>query len=180
MWDLRFQSRYPTWMAVVIGAVIGAIGYVVIVGGLGELAGWRGPVVVLLLPAVVGIVAELVIRAGWGVAGLALGTILAAQVLPIFMTILPPADLAELVLYLASGTIGYTVGAGILLAPSMPDFTPPPSADIVKAERDVRAQLRSDRPGRSRGIRARDGAPSPGEPGGRRAHVVARTEPPRA
>jgi hypothetical protein len=150
MWDLRFQARYPTWVAVAIGTGIGALGYLLIVGGLGELAGWSGPVVVLLLPAVVGIVAELVIRAGWGVAGLALGTILAAQIVPIFMTVVPPADLSELVLYLAAGTIGYTVGAGILLAPSMPDFTPPPAADIVRAEDDARRQLRAidpDAPG---------------------------------
>lgn len=150
MWDLRFQSRYPSWMAVAIGAGFGAIGYLAIVGGLAGMAGWEGPVVVLLLPAIVGIVAELVIRAGWGVAGLALGTILAAQLVPLLMPDLPTADLTELVLYLAAGTIGYTVGAGILLAPSMPEFTPPPAAEIVKAERDVRAQLRSidpDAPG---------------------------------
>jgi hypothetical protein len=112
-------------------------------GGLVGLAGWSGPVIVLLAPAVVGVVAELVIRAGWGVAGLALGTILAAQVAPLVFPGLPPVDIAELVLYLAAGTVGYTVGAGILLAPTMPDFTPPPSAEIIKAERDIRRQLRT-------------------------------------
>ena len=150
MWDLRFQARYPSWVAVAIGTGFGALGYLLIVGGLVGLAGWTGPVVVLLLPAVVGIVAELVIRAGWGVAGLALGTILAAQVTPLLIDAVPPVDLAELVLSLAAGTIGYTVGAGILLAPSMPDFTPPPAADIVKAETDARRQLRAidpDAPG---------------------------------
>lgn len=150
MWGLRFQTRFPTWVAVAIGTGIGALGYLLVVGGLVELAGWGGPIVVLLAPAVVGIVAELVIRAGWGIAGLALGTILAAQLAPLLVPDLPPPDLTELVLYLAAGAIGYTVGAGILLAPSMPDFTPPPSADIVKAERDARAQLRAidpDAPG---------------------------------
>ena len=150
MWEVRFATRYPTWVAVAIGTGIGALGYLVVVGGLVGLAGWSGPVVILLLPAVVGIVAELVIRAGWGIAGLTLGTILAAQIAPTIVGTLPPPDLPELVLYLAAGAIGYTVGAGILLAPSMPDFTPPPSADIVKAERDVRAGLRAidpDAPG---------------------------------
>ena len=150
MWDLRFQTRYPTWVAVAIGTGIGALGYLVIVGGLGYLAGWNGPIIVLLLPAVVGIVAELVIRAGWGIAGLTLGSILAAQVSPGLFGAMPPPGLTDLVLYLAAGAIGYTIGAGILLAPSMPDFTPPPSADIVKAERDARAQLRAidpDAPG---------------------------------
>jgi hypothetical protein len=152
MWDVRFGSRtrYPSWVAVAMGTGIGALGYLVVVGGLVGLADWSGPVVVLLAPAVVGIVAELVIRAGWGIAGLALGTILAAQVAPLVLADVPPVDITELVLYLAAGTIGYTVGAGILLAPTMPDFTPPPSTDIVKAERDVRRQLRAldpDAPG---------------------------------
>jgi hypothetical protein len=143
MWDVRFGTRYPSWVAVAMGTGIGALGYVLVVGGLAGLGGWSGPVIVLLAPALVGIIAELVIRAGWGVAGLALGTILAAQVLPLLLPDVPPVDLTELVLYLAAGTIGYTVGAGILLAPSMPDFTPPPSALIVTAERDIRRQLRA-------------------------------------
>jgi hypothetical protein len=143
VWDVRFQTRYPSWVAVLLGTGFGAIGYLLIAGGLVAGAGWSGPVVVLLAPALVGVVAELVIRAGWGVAGLALGTVVAAQVTPALIAGATPPAIAELVLYLAAGTIGYTVGAGILLAPTMPDFTPPPAADIVKAERQVRTQLRA-------------------------------------
>ena len=142
-WDLRFRTRYPTWVAVLLGAGFGAIGYLLVAGGLVATAGWTGPVVILLAPALVGIVAELVIRAGWGVAGLALGAILAAQLAPLLFPVLPPVAIIDLVLYLAAGTIGYTVGAGILLAPSMPDIESPPAQDLIRIERDARSQLRA-------------------------------------
>lgn len=142
-WDLRFRTRFPTWVAVLLGTGFGAIGYLLVTGGLVATAGWSGPVVLLLAPALVGIIAELVIRAGWGVAGLALGTVLAAQVAPTLFATLAPVEINDLVLYLASGTIGYTVGAGILLAPSMPDFDPPKVTDLTRVEHDARTQLRA-------------------------------------
>jgi len=141
----------PIWFNVLLGAGFGAAGHLLIAGGLVAGAGWSGPVVMLLAPAAVGVVAALVIRAGWGATGYVIGVLLAAQVgealAPTFWT---PATI-DLILMVVAGVIGYVVGAGILLAPSMPEFpTRPEPMDLARAEADARAQLRGidpDAPG---------------------------------
>ncbi|HET9755773.1 MAG TPA: hypothetical protein VFP66_04670 [Candidatus Limnocylindrales bacterium] len=53
-------------------------------------------------------------------------------------------------LSLVAGLVGYAVGAGILLAPSMPEFTPPTPVDLARFEAEARGQLRGidpDAPG---------------------------------
>lgn len=135
-------SRRPVWMSVLMGAGFGAAGQLLIAGGMVASAGWSGPVVTLLAPAAVAVIAALVIRAGWGVTGYALGQVVAAQLGPVLLPSIAVPSTIDLVLSLAAGLIGYTVGAGILLAPSMPDFDRPSPVDLVKVETDARTQLR--------------------------------------
>ena len=135
-------TRRPVWLSVLIGAGFGAAGQLLIAGGLVASAGWSGPVVTLLAPAAVAIVAALVIRAGWGATGYAIGQVIAAQAGPSLMPSITIPGTMDLVLSLAAGVVGYAVGAGILLAPSMPDFDRPSPVDLAKAETEARTQLR--------------------------------------
>lgn len=135
-------SRRPVWMSVLMGAGFGAAGQLLIAGGMVASAGWSGPVVTLLAPAAVAVVAALVIRAGWGATGYAIGQVIAAQLGPLLLPTIAVPSTIDLVLSLAAGLIGYTVGAGILLAPSMPEFDRPSPVDLAKVETDARTQLR--------------------------------------
>jgi hypothetical protein len=104
----------------------------------------------LLAPAAFGVLAALVIRAGWGATGFAIGMLLAAQLSPLLMptVVIPPT--VDLVLSLLAGVVGYVVGAGVLLAPSMPNFDMPAPVDLARFEADARVQLRGidpDAPG---------------------------------
>ena len=125
-----------------MGAGFGVAGQLLIAGGLAASAGWTGPVVTLLAPAAVAMLAALVIRAGWGATGFAIGQVVAAQVGPLLMPSIVMPQTIDLVLSLAAGLVGYAVGAGILLAPSMPDFQPPSPVDLSRFEADARGQLR--------------------------------------
>jgi hypothetical protein len=143
-------TRRPVWMSVVLGAGFGAAGQLLIAAGMVAGAGWSGPVVTLLAPAAVAVVAALVIRAGWGATGYAIGQVVAAQLGPILLPSIAIPATIDLVLSLASGLVGYTVGAGILLAPSMPEFDRSSSVDLATVEAGARTQLRSidpDAPG---------------------------------
>ena len=133
----------PVWFNVLLGAGIGAAGQLLIMAGLQAGAGWSGPVVTLLAPAAVGVIAALVIRAGWGATGFVIGVLLAAQVGPLVVPSIAIPPTVELVLTLVAGVVGYVIGSGILLAPSMPDFPAQPDPiDLVRAETDARTQLR--------------------------------------
>ena len=127
-------SRRPVWMSVLMGAGFGAAGQLLIAGGMVASAGWSGPVVTLLAPAAVAVLAALVIGAGWGATGYAIGQVVAAQLGPLLLPSIAVPSTVDLVLSLAAGLVGYTVGAGILLAPSMPDFDRPSPVD--RAGRD--------------------------------------------
>jgi hypothetical protein len=143
-------SRRPVWLSVLLGAAFGAAGQLLIAGGLAASAGWSGPVVTLLAPAAVAMLAALVIRAGWGATGYAIGQVVAAQVGPTLMPGIVTPETIDLVLSLAAGLVGYAVGAGILLAPSMPDFEAPRPVDLARFESEARGQLRGidpDAPG---------------------------------
>jgi hypothetical protein len=143
-------SRRPVWLSVVMGVGFGAAGQLLIAGGLMATAGWSGPVVTLLAPAAVAMLAALVIRAGWGATGFAIGQVLAAQVGPLLMPAVVVPETIDLVLSLAAGLIGYAVGAGILLAPSMPDPGSAMPIDLARFESEMRGQLRGidpDAPG---------------------------------
>ncbi len=143
-------TRRPVWLSVLMGAGFGVAGQLLIAGGLVASAGWTGPVVTLLAPAAVAMLAALVIRAGWGATGFAIGQVVAAQVGPILMPSIAIPETIELVLSLAAGLVGYAVGAGILLAPSMPEFSPPGPVDLARFETEARGQLRGidpDAPG---------------------------------
>jgi hypothetical protein len=140
-------TRRPVWLSVLIGAGFGAAGQLLIAGGLVASAGWSGPVVTLLAPAAVALVAALVIRAGWGATGYATGQVIAAQIGPSLMPSVAVPGTVDLVLSLAAGVVGYAVGAGILLAPSMPEFDRPSPIDLAKAETEARTQLRGIDPG---------------------------------
>jgi hypothetical protein len=135
-------TRRPIWISVVLGAGFGAAGQLLIAGGLIAGAGWSGPVVTLLAPAAVAVLAALVIRAGWGATGYAIGQVVAAQVGPMLLPSIVVPQTIDLVLMLASGLVGYAVGAGILLAPSMPEFDRPSPVDLARVEDDARTQLR--------------------------------------
>jgi hypothetical protein len=135
-------TRRPVWISVVLGAVFGAAGQLLISGGLVAGAGWSGPVVTLLAPAAVAVLAALVIRAGWGAVGYAIGQVVAAQVGPLLMASIAVPQTIDLVLSLAAGLVGYAVGAGILLAPSMPEFDRPSPVDLARVEDEARTQLR--------------------------------------
>jgi hypothetical protein len=150
MWGSPFSTTRPVWLNVLLGAAVGAAGQLLIAGGLVASAGWSGPVVTLLAPAAVAVVAALVIRAGWGATGYAIGLILAAQLGPLLLPTITTPQTVDLVLSLAAGLVGYAVGAGVLLAPSMPDFTPPTPLDLARFEAEARGQLRGidpDAPG---------------------------------
>ena len=135
-------SRRPVWMSVLMGAGFGAAGQLLIAGGMVASAGWSGPVVTLLAPAAVAVLAALVIRAGWGATGYAIGQVVAAQLGPVLLPSIAVPSTIDLVLSLAAGLVGYTVGAGILLAPSMPEFDRPSPVDLATLETEVRTQLR--------------------------------------
>ena len=135
-------TRRPVWLSVLMGAGFGVAGQLLIAGGLVASAGWTGPVVTLLAPAAVAMLAALVIRAGWGATGFAIGQVVAAQLGPLLMPSIVMPQTIDLVLSLAAGLVGYAVGAGILLAPSMPDFQPPSPVDLSRFEADARGQLR--------------------------------------
>ncbi|HEV8697638.1 MAG TPA: hypothetical protein VGQ89_08095 [Candidatus Limnocylindrales bacterium] len=142
MWGMRGTGR-PVWFNVLLGAGFGAAGQLLIAGGLVAGAGWSGPVVTLLAPAAVGVIAALVIRAGWGATGYVVGVLLAAQVGPLLTPAIGTPDTLDLVLTLVAGVVGYVIGAGILLAPSMPEFPAQPAPlDLARAEADARGQLR--------------------------------------
>jgi hypothetical protein len=144
MWGMRSSGRgRPVWFNVLLGVGFGAAGWLLIGGGLEAGAGWSGPVVTLLAPAAVGLLAALVIRAGWGATGYVIGVLLAAQIGPLLTPSVAVPDTLDLVLTIVAGVVGYVVGAGILLAPSMPDFPERPEPmDLVRAEADARNQLR--------------------------------------
>lgn len=135
-------TRRPVWLSVLMGAAFGVAAQLLIAGGLVASAGWSGPVVTLLAPAAVAVVAALLIRAGWGATGYAIGQVVAAQLGPALMASIEIPETIDLVLSLAAGLVGYAVGAGILLAPSMPDFDRPSPVDLARVEDDVRSQLR--------------------------------------
>lgn len=135
-------TRRPVWLSVLIGTGFGAASQLLIAGGLVAGAGWNGPVVTLLAPAAVALVAALIIRAGWGATGYAIGQVIAAQVGPALMSSIMVPGTMDLVLSLAAGVVGYAIGAGILLAPSMPEFDRPSPVDLAKAETEARTQLR--------------------------------------
>ena len=135
-------TRRPVWLSVLMGAGFGAAGQLLIAGGLMASAGWRGPVVTLLAPAAIAMLAALVIRAGWGATGFAIGQVVAAQLGPALLSSIAIPETIDLVLSLAAGLIGYTVGAGILLAPSMPQFDRPSPLDLAHVEAEARTQLR--------------------------------------
>ena len=150
MWGSPFSTTRPIWLNVLLGAAFGAAGQILVAGGLVAGAGWSGPVVTLLAPAAIAVVAALVIRAGWGATGYAIGFILAAQLGPLLFPTITTPQTVDLVLSLAAGLVGYAVGAGILLAPSMPEFTPPTPVDRARFEAEARGQLRGidpDAPG---------------------------------
>jgi hypothetical protein len=150
MWGSPFSTTRPIWLNVLLGAAFGAAGQILVAGGLVAGAGWSGPVVTLLAPAAIAVVAALVIRAGWGATGYAIGFILAAQLGPLLFPTITTPQTVDLVLSLAAGLVGYAVGAGILLAPSMPEFTPPTPVDLARFEAEARGQLRGidpDAPG---------------------------------
>ena len=136
-------ARRPIWISVVLGAAFGAAGQLLIAGGLMAGAGWSGPVVTLLAPAAVAVLAALVIRAGWGATGYAIGQVVAAQIGPLLLPSIVVPQTIDLVLMLAAGLVGYAVGAGILLAPSMPDFDRASSVDLTRVEDEARTQLRT-------------------------------------
>jgi hypothetical protein len=142
MWGTRGSGR-PVWFNVLLGAGFGAAGQLLIAGGLVAGAGWSGPVVTLLLPAAVAVLAALVIRAGWGATGYVIGVLLAAQIGPLLTPAIVTPGTLDLVLTLIAGVVGYVIGAGILLAPSMPDFPARPEPlDLARAEADAKSQLR--------------------------------------
>jgi hypothetical protein len=150
MWGSPFSTTRPIWLNVLLGAAFGAAGQILVAGGLVAGAGWSGPVVTLLAPAAIAVVAALVIRAGWGATGYAIGFIVAAQLGPLLFPTITTPQTVDLVLSLAAGLVGYAVGAGILLAPSMPEFTPPTPVDLARFEAEARGQLRGidpDAPG---------------------------------
>lgn len=150
MWGSPFSTMRPIWLNVLLGAAFGAAGQLLIAGGLVASAGWSGPVVTLLAPAAVAVVAALVVRAGWGATGYAIGLIVAAQLGPLLLPTITTPQTVDLVLSLAAGLVGYAVGAGILLAPSMPEFTSPTPIDLARFEAEARGQLRGidpDAPG---------------------------------
>lgn len=150
MWGSPFSTTRPIWLNVLLGAAFGAAGQLLIAGGLVASAGWSGPVVTLLAPAAVAVIAALVVRAGWGATGYAIGLIVAAQLGPLLLPTIATPQTVDLVLSLAAGLVGYAVGAGILLAPSMPEFTPPTPIDLARFEAEARGQLRGidpDAPG---------------------------------
>ena len=134
------EIRRPIWLAVLLGAAFGAGGQVV-TSALGDAVS-AGPVVTMLVPAAVGLVAALVIRSGWGAVGLAIGIIIAAQV-SIAMAFAVMPGTTDMVLGLVSALLGYGVGFGVSQQNTMPDFRPPEPADIARVEADVRQQLRS-------------------------------------
>ncbi len=138
MFSFGFDTR-PMWLSALLGAAFGAAAEIVILA-LGQ-AGMTGPLVTLLLPAIVGLLAAMVVRAGWGAAGLAVGVIVAAQVAaPLIAAEVPP--MMDLVVSLVSALLGYALGYGSAQQADLGDFRPA-AADVARVEADVRRQLRS-------------------------------------
>jgi hypothetical protein len=106
-------------------------------------AGWTGPAVNILAPGLLGAIAAVVVRGGWGVPGLAVGMIVVSQALPSLGTGLSATPTADLLVSLASALIGYGIGFGIVQQSTTPFLVRPPAADdLARAESDARAQLR--------------------------------------
>lgn len=139
---IGFGER-PFWISVLIGAGIGAAGVLLIWIGLMRGGGLGGPVVTMLAPAAVGVVAALIARGGWGAIGLAIGIVLVSQILPALDPGAPVLGTVELVIVLAAAAIGYATGFAFVQERAVPDFMRPPApADLARVEAEARTQLR--------------------------------------
>lgn len=130
----------PIWLAALLGAGFGAAAEIV-TGVLGDAVS-SGPIVTMLVPAAVGLVAALVIRSGWGAVGVAIGIIVAAQAVASLAIAASPST-TDVVLGIVSALLGYGVGVGVAQQQAMPGFRPPAPADLDRVEADVRLQLRT-------------------------------------
>jgi len=133
----------PGWLNFLIGLGIGAAGQLLITVGLMQMAGWSGPVLTLLAPALVGINAAIVARNGSGAVGMAVGLVATNQVLPLVDPAFTTPPTIDLVVSLAAAAVGYAVGFGFMQTRAMPDFMRPPApADLARVEAETRTMLR--------------------------------------
>ncbi len=125
----RFETgQRPLWLDALIGLGIGAAGQLLISAGLVRGAGWDGPVVTILAPTAVGIVAAMVVRSGWGLPGMIVGMVVIPQILPsVDPAFTVPATL-DLVVSLGAGLFGYGIGWAIVQQASVPYMMRPPAA----------------------------------------------------
>ena len=141
MWSYDLSQR-PPWLGALIGLGVGAAGQLLISVAMVSGAGWSGPVVTILAPAVVGLIAALIVRGGWGLPGVAVGMIVVSQLLPSLAPDLEVVATIDLVVALASAMLGYGTGFAIVQQSNPFEFRPPQSADLARAESEARAQLR--------------------------------------
>ena len=136
-------TERPGWLNALIGAGIGAAGQLLISVGLMQMAGWRGPVLTLLAPLLVGVNAAIVARNGTGGLGMVIGLVAVSQLLPaVDPSFTTPATI-DLVVSLAAAAVGYAVGFGFMQQRAFPDFMRPPApADIARVEAETRTMLR--------------------------------------
>jgi hypothetical protein len=141
------EIRRPIWLAALLGAGFGVAIQVVVEALRGTLV--EGPVLTMLVPGAIGLLAAVVIRSGWGAVGLVVGIVVASQVGSSLRLITAPGTM-DLVLALVSALLGYGTGFAVTQRDVMADFKPPAPADLARVESEVRLQLRSidpDAPG---------------------------------
>jgi hypothetical protein len=139
-----FPDARPPWLEAIIGAVVGLTGQLLIALGVQVAAGWEGPLVTILAPALVGAIAGFALKGGWGSIGLALGVLAALLLGPAIAAGLAAPTTVDAIVVLTAAVLGYAVGYGAAHQSAAPDFMvrPPAPADLARMENDVRGQLR--------------------------------------
>jgi len=131
----------PAWLVVGIAFVLGAFGQALILLGLDN-TGLSGPLVELLLPGAVGLIAGLVSPRGVAIAGLGVGMILAYQLVPLVGG--PTTELIEVALGLAAAGVGFAIAWGINMTRSGGISPAPPlsPSELARREETFGQQLR--------------------------------------
>ena len=136
-------SQRPVWLQLLIGFGVGLAGQLSIALG-APAAGLDGPIVEILAPAVLGLIAGLAARGGWGIVGVAVGLVVAVAVLPSISSTAARPETIDIVVAVGAALLGYATGFGVTQQGSANDFMPrpPAPADAARMETEVRGLLR--------------------------------------
>ena len=138
-----FPTR-PLWLDVLVAFGIGVVGELLILAGIVGTGG-RSPLTDLLLPAGVGLVSGAVTRRAVGLAGLAVGVVLAFQLAPLLGGPTSAADQLAAVLAVGAAGFGHVVAFGVRQSQevSMGMPKPPTPEDRTRVATQLGSQLRA-------------------------------------